>query len=98
VSQQISCAGTDYRFDASADVSCENSNVSGTWTEKVANNTGRVKGNIRGNRMSIEVDGPNFQGRFAVTINGASRHSLRITQFDPGVGRHVPVADVSLRR
>ena len=98
VSQQISCAGTDYRFDASADVSCENSNVSGTWTEKVANNTGRVKGSIRGNRMNIEVNGPNFQGRFAVQINGSSRHSLTITQFDPSAGRHVPVAEVSLRR
>jgi hypothetical protein len=98
VSQKISCAGTDYKFDASADVSCENNNVSGTWTEKVANNTGRVKGNINGKRMNIEVEGPNFQGRFAVKINGSSRHSLTITQFDPGVGRHVPVAEVSLRR
>lgn len=98
VSQKISCAGTDYRFDAGADVTCERSAVSGTWTERTANNTGRVKGDIRGDKMNIEVDGPNFQGRFAVTVKGARRHSLTITQFDPGRGRHVPVAEVSLRR
>ncbi len=96
--QKISCAGTDYKFDAGADVSCEGDNVSGIWNEKVANNTGRVKGNIHGDRLNIEVDGPNFQGRFAVNVSSPSKHSLTITQFDPGVGRHVPVATIALRR
>jgi hypothetical protein len=64
----------------------------------VANNTGRVKGNITGDRLNIEVDGPNFQGRFSVRVANASKHSLTITQFDPGAGRHVPVATVSLSR
>ncbi len=98
VSQKISCAGTDYKIDAGADVTCENSSVSGTWTEKVANNTGRITGNIRDHKLNIEVDGPNFQGRFAVTVEGHSRHSLTISQFDPSRGRHVPVAEISLRR
>jgi hypothetical protein len=98
VSQKISCAGTDYKFDAEADIACNDSNVTGTWSEKVANNTGRVKGNITGDRLNIEVDGPNFQGRFSVRVANASKHSLTITQFDPGAGRHVPVATVSLSR
>lgn len=98
VSQKISCAGTDYKFDAGADVSCDGDNVTGTWNEKIANNTGQVKGQIKGDRLNIEVDGPNFQGRFAVRVANASKHSLTITQFDPGAGRYVPVADVSLSR
>ena len=98
VSQNISCAGTDYKIDAGADVSCNGNKVAGTWIEKVANNTGRVKGDINGNRLSIDVDGANFQGRFAVKVTGSSKHSLTITQFDPSAGRHVPVATIALKR
>lgn len=98
VSQDISCAGTDYKIDAGADVSCDGNKVSGTWNEKVANNTGRVKGDISGNRLNLDVDGANFQGRFAVQVSSSSKHSLTITQFDPSAGRHVPVATVSLKR
>lgn len=97
VAQKISCAGTDYKFEASADVTCEGENVSGRWTEKVANNTGSVAGKISGDRFAIDVDGPNFKGRFAVKVNG-SRQSLTITQFDPAAGRHVPVATIALAR
>ena len=92
VSQKISCAGTDYKFEASAEVNCNGNSVSGTWTEKVANNTGSVNGTISGDRLNIDVEGPNFKGRFNVRVTGASKHSLTITQFDPGAGRAVPVA------
>lgn len=98
IAQQISCAGTDYKIDAGADVACENSSVSGTWNEQIANNTGRVKGNIRGKNLNLEVDGPNFSGRFNVKFLAANRHTLTITQFDPGAGRHVPIATISLRK
>jgi hypothetical protein len=98
VSQKISCAGTDYKFDAGANVACEGTALSGTWEEKVANNTGSVSGDIQGKRLNIQVDGPNFKGRFAVSVDSRSKHSLTITQFDPGAGRHVPVATVALSR
>lgn len=97
IAQKISCAGTDYKFEANADVACEGDGVSGSWTEKVANNTGSVNGKINGDRLNIEVDGPNFKGRFAVKVTG-SKQSLTITQFDPGAGRHVPIATVALSR
>lgn len=98
VSQNITCAGTDYKIEASADVTCDDNKVSGVWSEKVANNTGRVKGQIDGERLSIDVEGANFQGRIAVKVSSAAKHSLTITQFDPGAGRHVPVATVSLSK
>lgn len=98
IAQKISCAGTDYKFDADARVTCEGDAVKGTWTEKVANNTGSVTGDINGKRLNIEVDGPNFKGRFAVNVDSRTKHSLTITQFDPGAGRHVPVATIALGR
>lgn len=97
VEQNISCAGTDYRFEAAADVSCNDNSISGSWSESVANNTGSASGKISGDRLSIEVTGPNFNGHFNVQVTGA-RHSLTITQFDPGAGRNVPVASVSLSK
>jgi hypothetical protein len=97
VDQNISCAGTDYRFEAAANVACTGDSISGSWSESVANNTGSASGKISGDRMSIEVNGPNFQGHFNVQVTG-TRHALTITQFDPSAGRNVPVASVSLSK
>ncbi len=98
VTQSISCNGSDYSIDAGADVTCDGSHISGVWNERVANNTGRINGRISGNHLNISVNGPNFQGRFAVRVSGRSRHSLTIAQFDPAAGRYVAVASVSLTR
>src|SRR5262245_53150312 len=97
VAQSISCAGTDYRFEASANITCNDDSITGSWSESVANNTGSASGKISGDRLNIDVTGPNFTGRFNVQVTGA-KHSLSITQFDPGAGRHVPVATVSLSK
>jgi hypothetical protein len=97
IDQNISCAGTDYHFEASANVSCDDDSVNGSWTESVANNTGSARGKISGDRLTLQVSGPNFSGHFNVQVTG-TRHSLTITQFDPGAGRNVPVATVSLSK
>ena len=97
IAQNISCAGTDYRFEASANVTCNGDAISGSWSESVANNTGSATGKITGDRLTIEVVGPNFQGNFNVQVSG-SKHALTITQFDPAAGRAVPVATVSLSK
>ncbi len=98
IAQQISCAGTDYKIDAGANVSCEGSNVTGTWNEEIAKNTGRVTGNIRGKNLNLDVKGPNFTGHFNVKFTASNRHTLTITQFDPSAGRHMPIATISLRK
>ena len=97
IAQSISCAGTDYRFEASANVACNGDGVSGSWSESVANNTGTASGKINGEKLTIEVVGPNFQGNFNVQVTGA-KHALTITQFDPAAGRAVPVATVVLTK
>ena len=98
IAMQISCAGTDYKIDAGADVTCEGQKVSGTWKEQIAHNTGRVQGSIRGKDLSLDVKGQNFTGRFKVKFIGDNRHTLTITQFDPSAGRQMPVATIALRK
>ncbi len=98
VRQNINCAGTDYRIRASADVRCNGARISGRWTEQTASNTGRVQGKLADRRLRASFEGPNFKGRLAVDFVSRSRHSVTISQFDPAKGRHVPVAEVTVRK
>lgn len=97
VRQTIRCAGTDYRIEASANVTCSGERISGVWTENIASNTGRISGRLAGQRLRASFSGPNFKGRLSVSFANRRRHSVTISQFDPAKGRHVPVAQISLR-
>lgn len=96
--QVVACAGTDYKIEASSRVSCVGNRLEGSFQEKIANNTGRVSGDISANRLNIELDGPSFKGRFNVVFMGEEQHRVAITQFDPALGRHVEVASMQLAR
>jgi len=98
VRQVINCAGTDYRIEASADVRCNGNSISGLWSENIASNTGRINGRLEGNRLRASFKGPNFEGRLSVNFASRGRHTVTISQFDPAKGRHVPVAEISLRK
>lgn len=98
VRQNIRCAGTDYRIEASANVTCNGSRISGVWTENIASNTGRISGQLAGQRLRASFSGPNFKGRLSVSFANRGRHSVTISQFDPAKGRHVPVAQIALRK
>jgi hypothetical protein len=95
LSQTVKCKGGAIDIDASSSLSCDGSRIEGSWTESIANNTGSVRGAVGANRMDVNVEGPNFNGRFSVRLAG-SRHTVTITEFDPAKGRHVPVATMSL--
>jgi hypothetical protein len=98
VKQTINCAGTDYRIEATANVTCNGTRISGVWTENIASNTGRISGNLSGKKLRASFSGPNFKGRLSVGFANRGRHSVTISQFDPAKGRHVPVAQISLRK
>jgi len=98
VVQTINCAGTDYRIQASANVRCNGNSLSGTWSENIANNTGSISGRLAGQRLRVSFKGPNVEGRLSVDFSTRGRHTVTISQFDPAKGRHVPVAQVSLRK
>jgi hypothetical protein len=97
VSQTVSCKGGELDISATSDVNCEGTSVEGSWTESIANNTGSVRGSIGANKMDVDVESPSFKGRFAVRFAGSS-HTVTITEMDPAMGRHVPVATMSLSR
>lgn len=96
--QNIECAGTDYKFAASSHVTCEGNTIVGTFEEKVANNSGSVRGFIDGSNLKIEAESPNFKGHFNVRFISEANHSVQITQFDPAQGRQVTVASLQLTR
>jgi hypothetical protein len=96
--QHLKCAGADYKIEATSNVSCDGKTVSGSWLEQIAHNTGGVSGSIGNNFLNLEVDGPNFKGRFAVNFSSSGKHTVTITQFDPAKGRHVRVARITLVR
>jgi hypothetical protein len=98
IKQVIACAGTDYKIEASSQVTCVGSLLEGTFEEAVAHNSGIVKGSISGNHLDIEADGPSFKGTFNVLFKGESQHTVTIQQFDPAKGRKVPVASILLSR
>ncbi|MDX2265269.1 MAG: hypothetical protein NW215_09900 [Hyphomicrobiales bacterium] len=98
IEQKLTCAGTDYKITATSNVTCSGATVTGRWLEQIANNTGSVTGGIGANYLNLEVDGPNFKGRFAVNFTSAGKHTVTITQFDPAAGRHLPVATINLTR
>ena len=98
IRQNIECAGTDYKFAASSHVTCEGNTVIGVFEEKVANNTGSVKGFIDGSNLKIEAESPNFKGHFNVKFTSETNHSVQITQFDPAQGRQAVVASLQLTR
>ncbi len=98
IRQGIACAGTDYKIEASSQVTCEGNLLEGTFEENIGHNTGRVKGSISGNRLTIEADGPTFKGNFNVIFKGGASHLVSITQFDSAKGRQVPVASIQMTR
>jgi hypothetical protein len=98
IRQNIECAGTDYKFAASSQVTCAGNTVVGSFEEKVANNTGSVKGFIDGSNLKIEAESPNFKGHFNVKFLSETNHSVQITQFDPALGRQSVVASLQLTR
>ncbi|MGO8954107.1 MAG: hypothetical protein ACLPWS_05145 [Rhodomicrobium sp.] len=98
INQVIACAGTDYKLEASSQVTCEGNLLEGWFEEKSGNSSGRVSGTISGNYLFIEADSPGFKGNFKVIFKSETDHLVAITQADHATGRQVPVASIKLTR
>lgn len=96
--QVVACTGADYKLEAISRVTCNGNVLEGMFEEKIAHNTGTVRGTISGNHLTIDADGPTFKGKFRVVFHSETKHTVSITQFDPAKGRHVPVASIQLSR
>lgn len=97
VSQSINCAGADYRINASGDITVSGGKLSGSWREQVYGVGGGVSGTAKGNSIFARISSDKFNGRMSIKAAG-SRHTVSITQFDPGSGKYTPMASITLRR
>ena len=70
VTQSITCAGTDYRINASANLKLTSSRgagkVSGSWRENTYNVGGGANGSYSNNRINVFISGEKFSGRMTI--------------------------------
>jgi hypothetical protein len=97
VAQNMRCAGTDYKFDTSSNLTYQGGRISGSWNENTYSASGGVSGTASGNSVHARISGDKFSGRMSINVSG-KRHTINIVQFDKGSGAYRPVASVSLHR
>lgn len=97
VSQNMRCAGTDYKFSTSSNLTYSGGKISGSWSESTYAAAGGVSGTASGSAIRARITGDKFSGRMSINVSG-SRHTINIVQYDKGSGAYKPVATVSLHR
>ena len=97
VSQNMRCAGTDYKFNTSSKLNYSGGKISGSWSETTYDASGSVSGTAAGNTVHAIISGDKFSGRMSINVSGSS-HSINIVQFDPKTGAYHQAASVSLHR
>jgi hypothetical protein len=98
INQVIACAGTDYKLEASSQVTCQGNLLTGWFEERAGHTGGKVSGTISGNHLFIEAESPSFTGNFKVTFKGENDHLVSINQAAHATGILVPVASIKLTR
>jgi hypothetical protein len=98
VTQTINCAGTDYRISAVGNMTYSGGRITGFWRESNYGVGGSIRGTAKGGGAYIRISSDAFNGRMVIKVGGRSSHSVTITQFDPGSGRYIPLASMTLRR
>lgn len=97
VSQNMRCAGTDYKVNTSSKLTYSGGKISGSWNESTYSAAGSVSGTAKGNVVHARISGDKFSGRMSINVSG-SRHTINIVQLDNKTGAYRPVASVSLHR
>lgn len=97
VSQNMRCAGTDYKVNTSSKFTYSGGKISGSWSESTYSAAGSVSGTAKGNVVHARISGDKFSGRMSINVSG-SRHTINIVQLDNKSGAYRPVASVSLHR
>jgi hypothetical protein len=97
VSQNMRCAGTDYKFNTSSKLTYSGGKISGSWSETTYDASGTVSGTAVGNTVHARISGDKFSGRMSINVSGSS-HTINIVQLDPKSGSYRQAASVSLHR
>jgi hypothetical protein len=97
VTQNMRCAGTDYKFNTASKLNYSGGKISGSWSETTYDASGSVSGTATGNTVHARISGDKFSGRMSINVSG-SRHTINIVQLDNKSGSYRQAASVSLHR
>jgi hypothetical protein len=97
VSQNMRCAGTDYKFNTASKLTYKGGKISGSWSETTYDASGSVSGTATGNTVHARISGDKFSGRMSINVSGA-RHTINIVQLDKKSGSYRQAASVALHR
>ena len=97
LSQNLRCAGTDYRIDATLKLTDRSGKIRGSWNEKTYDANGGVTGTAKDNVIHARISGDKFSGRLSLNV---SDHGLEINivQLNEDTGTYRPAASLSLHR
>ncbi len=83
VKQNLRCASTSYKIDASAKLSNANGQLTGEWEEKTYSAVGSVAGRMNGTGFNLSIQGPAFSAAMAVTTTNCKQTiGITPTGFD----------------
>ena len=91
VSQNMRCAGTDYKFNTSSKLTYVGGKISGSWRETTYDASGSVSGTAAGNAVHSIINCAKSSGRMSINVSGSSR-SISIVQLDPNCPQHGRIA------
>ena len=97
VTQNMRCAGTDYKFNTASKLNYSGGKISGSWSETTYDASGSVSGTATGNTVHARISGDKFSGRMSINVSGSS-HTINIVQLDNKSGSYRQAASVSLHR
>jgi hypothetical protein len=97
MSQNLSCAGTDYTVNASLKLTYKGGKIKGAWSESTYDANGGVTGTAKDNTIHARITGDKFSGRMSINVSDAG-HEINIVQFNEISGTYRLVTSLSLRR
>ena len=65
LTQNLRCAGTDYRIDATLKLTDKGGKVRGSWNEKTYDANGGVTGTAKDDTIHARISGDKFSGRMS---------------------------------
>jgi hypothetical protein len=97
LTQNLRCAGTDYRIDATLKLTDKSGKIRGSWNEKTYDANGGVTGTAKDDTIHARISGDKFSGRLSINVSDSGLE-INIVQLNEDTGTYRPAASVSLRR
>ena len=97
LTQNLRCAGNDYKIDATLKLNDKGGKIRGSWNESTYDANGGVTGTAEDKTIHARITGDKFSGRMSINVSD-SGHEINIMQLNESSGTYRPVASVALHR